>query len=128
MVEQKSVVGLYRVFRGAVMEPESPFQDKMRKAADSALLTLVARWAMVFVVPLGGFIGAAVWSKVDKTADSTARLEEQFKSLITQQIPDLSSRFDGRFNAQADRLTAHDRRLDRLEDWRNMPPPSRANP
>lgn len=122
MVETKSDIGLYRVFRGKVMEPETPFQDRVRKAADSAVLTLVARWAMVVTLPLGGFIGAALWTKLDKTSDSAARLEEKVTALIERQIPEFNLRIEGRFNAQSERLTDHSRRLERLEDWRNVMP------
>jgi hypothetical protein len=101
------------------MSDDSPFQDKVRKAADSAMLTFVARWAMVITLPIGGFIGAAVWTKLDKTSESTARLEEQVKALIVSTIPQLNLQLDGRFNSLSDRVTAHDRRLDRIEDWRN---------
>ena len=114
----------FRLFQGHVVIEETPIQDRMRKAADSALLMLVARWAMVVTLPIGGFIGAAVWTKLDKTSESTTRLEEKVSNLIDRQIPDINARFDSRFNAQADRITAHDRRLDKLEDWRN----SRGNP
>jgi hypothetical protein len=100
------------------MTDDSPFQDKVRKAADSAMLTFVARWAMVVTLPIGGFIGAAVYTKLDKTSESAARLEEQVKALVGSTIPQLTIQLDGRFNSLSDRVTAHDRRLDRLEDWR----------
>lgn len=106
------------------MNDDTPFQEKVRKAADSAVLTLVARWAMVITLPLGGFIGAAVYNKLDKTSESTARLEEQVKALIGSTIPALTVQVDGRFNSLSDRVTAHDRRLDRIEDWRNSSPRS----
>lgn len=104
------------------MNAESPMQDKMRKAADSAVLLLIARISMAVVIPAGGFIGAALWIKLDKTAESTTRLEEKVSNLVDRQLPDINTRFDGRFNAQAERITSHDRRLDRLEDWRNSMP------
>lgn len=97
---------------------------KVAMAAESALLKLVARWAMVVTLPIGGFIGAALYVKLDKTAESTARLEEKVTALMERQIPEMRANFDSRFNAQSDRITGHDRRLDRLEDWRN----SRGNP
>ena len=122
MVEQNSVVGMYRVFRGKVMEAESPFTDRVRKAADSAVLTLIARWAMVVTLPMGAFIGAAVYTKLDRTSESAARLEEQVKALISSTIPQLTIQVDGRFNSLSDRVTAHDRRLDRIEEWRNGVP------
>lgn len=104
------------------MSDDNPFQNKMRKAADGALLTLVARWAMVVTLPLGSFMGIAVWTKLDKTADSAIRLEEQVKALISSTLPQLNLQLDGRFNSLSDRITSHDRRLDRLEDWRNTTP------
>jgi hypothetical protein len=109
------------------MTDDSPFNERVRKAADSALLTFIARWAMVITLPLGGFIGAAVYNKLDKTSESTARLEEKVSALIDRQMPALNVQLDGRFNSLSDRVTAHDRRLDRLEDWRNTTP-SRAAP
>jgi hypothetical protein len=104
------------------MTDDSPFQDKVRRAADSAMLTFVARWAMVITLPLGSFLGGAVYMKLDKTAESAARLEEQVKALIGSTLPQLNVQLDGRFNSLSDRVTAHDRRLDRLEDWRNAAP------
>ena len=96
------------------MTDDSPFQDKVRKAADSAVLTLVARWAMVVTLPLGAFVGAAVYNKLDRTSESAARLEEKVTALLERQIPALNIQIDGRFNAQGDRITGHDRRLDSL--------------
>jgi hypothetical protein len=109
------------------MTDESPFNDKVGRAAESALLKLVARWAMVVTLPLGGFIGAAVYNKLDKTSESAARLEEQVRALVNSTIPQLTIQIDGRFNSLSDRVTAHDRRLDRIEDWRNTFP-ARGNP
>jgi hypothetical protein len=93
-------------------------EDKVRRAADGALLILVARWAMVITLPVGGFLGAAVWIKLDKTAEATARLEERVSAMIVRQA-DLVTGFNSRFDAQAERIGRHDLRLDRLEDWRN---------
>ncbi len=104
---------------GASMSDETPFNGRVRRAADGAVLTFVARWAMVVTLPVGGFIGAAVYTKLDKTSESTARLEEKVTALLERQIPALNVQIDGRFNSLSDRVTAHDRRLDRLEDWRN---------
>lgn len=109
------------------MTDETPFNDKVRKAADGAILTFVAKWAMVVTLPIGGFIGAAVYTKLDRTSESAARLEEQVKALIGSTIPQLNVQLDGRFNSLSDRVTAHDRRLDRIEEWRNTMP-ARGNP
>lgn len=107
------------------MTNDSPFDIRVRKAADSALLTLVARWAMVVTLPMGSFVGAALYNKLDRTSESTARLEEKVTALITSTLPQLNIQLDGRFNSLSDRVTAHDRRLDRIEDWRNtMPRPA----
>ncbi len=104
---------------GASMTDESPFQDKVRRAADSAMLSLLSKWAALIVLPLGGFMGAIIWTKLDRTSESTTRLEEQVKALVSSTLPQLNIQLDGRFNSLSDRVTAHDRRLDRLEDWRN---------
>jgi hypothetical protein len=99
-----------------------PLKDRIRRSADGAVLTFVARWAMVVTLPLVGFMAAAIYTKLDKTAESTARLEEKVTALIERQIPALNLQLDGRFNSLSDRITGHDRRLDRLEDWRNATP------
>ncbi len=104
------------------MSDESPFQDRVRRAANGALLSLAAKVAALVVLPVGGFIGTAVWVKLDRTSESTARLEEKVTALISSTLPQLNVQLDGRFNSLSDRITAHDRRLDRLEDWRNASP------
>lgn len=102
------------------MADDTPFEGKVRRAADSALLTLVARWAMVVTLPLGGFVGAGVWAKLDETSVRAVRLEEKITSLIDRQIPDLNTRIEGRFNEQSNRLVDQAHRIGKLEDWRNM--------
>ncbi len=96
-----------------------PFRDRVRRAADGAILSLLSKAAAVVLLPLGSVIGGAVWVKLDKTSESTTRLEEQVRALVTSTLPQLNVQLDGRFNSLSDRVTAHDRRLDRLEDWRN---------
>jgi hypothetical protein len=90
--------------------------EKISKAANNELLQLAARLCMVTMLPLGGFIGAGVWTKVDKTNDSTIRQEEVLKNLTNYQLPNL--RVD--FNRA---LVEHDRRIGKLEDWRTSLPP-----
>lgn len=94
------------------MTPETT--DKVEKAAENALLKLAARLCMIAVLPVGGFLGGSVLMKVDRTAESTIRLEESVKGL--------ERRFDSRFDAQGDRISDHDRRIGKLEDWRNSAP------
>ena len=100
-------------------EGDTPFREKVRKAADSAILTLAARWAMVVTLPMGAAMGSAVYNKLERTSESTARLEEKVTALLSSTLPQLTIQLDGRFNSLSDRITAGDRRLDRLEDWRN---------
>jgi hypothetical protein len=110
---------MFRSLRERVVSDGGTFADKVDRAAESALLKLAARCAMVITLPLIGFVGAGIYNKLDKTADSTARLEEKVTALLERQIPEMKASFDSRFNAQADRITTHDRRIDRLEEWRN---------
>lgn len=100
-------------------EGDTPFQEKVRKAADNAILTLAARWAVVVTLPMGAAMGSAVYNKLERTSESTARLEEKVTALLSSTLPQLNVQLDGRFNSLSDRVTAGDRRLDRLEDWRN---------
>ncbi len=102
------------------MTDDSSFQGKVRRAADGAILSLLSKAAAVILLPLGSVIGGAVWMKLDKTSESATRLEEQVKALVSSTLPQLNVQLDGRFNSLSDRVTAHDHRLDRLEDWRNM--------
>ena len=102
------------------MTDDGSFQDKMARAANSSVLAVVARLAMVVTLPLGGFIGAAVYTKLDRTSESAARLEEKVTALLERQIPALNIQIDGRFNSMNERITTHDRRIDRLEEWRNQ--------
>jgi hypothetical protein len=90
--------------------------EKISKAANNELLQLVARLCMVTMLPLGGFIGAGVWTKVDKTNESTIRQEESLKNLTTYQLPNLRVNFNRA-------LVEHDRRIGKLEDWRTSQPP-----
>ncbi len=101
------------------MSDDSSFQDRVRRWSDGATLSLLSKAAAVVLLPLGSVIGGAVWVKLDKTSESTARLEEQVKALISSTLPQLNVQLDGRFNSLSDRVTEHSRRLDRLEDWRN---------
>lgn len=114
MVGHQIVANWFHVLRWQAMSAD------VEKAANGALLTLSGKVAALLLVPmvLGSF--GALYATSSKTAESTARLEEQFKSLVERQIPAMQSGFNGRFDAQADRITAHDYRINRLEDWRNM--------
>lgn len=107
------------VFRECVRMTDD-FHDKMDRAANSSMLAVVARLAMIVTLPLGGFIGAAVYNKLDRTSESTARLEEKVSALLERQIPALNIQIDGRFTSMNERVTRHDRRIDRLEEWRNQ--------
>lgn len=118
MVGQNSVAGLFHVLRWKLMHAD------VEKAANGALLTLIGKWSAVSAIPLLITLFSALWVKMDRTAESTARLEEKVSSMIERQLPTMQSGFNSRFDAQADRITAHDYRLNRLEDWRN----SRSNP
>ncbi len=108
---------------GASMTDESPFQDRMRRASDGVVLTLIAKVAAAIVLPAIAFLAGGLYIKLDRTAESAARLEEKVSALISSTLPQLNIQLDGRFNSLSDRVTAHDRRLDRLEDWRNTSPP-----
>lgn len=91
----------------------------VERAAHNAFLTLIGKWCAIAAVPLMLAIGGVLWGKIDKSAEMEARLEEKISSLIEHQIPGMQTSFNSRFDSQADRITAHDYRLNRLEDWRN---------
>lgn len=98
----------------------SQLNEKISRAANNELLQLVARLCMVVMLPISGFIGASVWTKVDKTNESTIRQEESLRNLTAYQLPNLRNDFSRA-------LVEHDRRIGKLEDWRTSLPP-RATP
>ena len=108
--------------------PNGNGDGRINRAAENALLKLVARIFMVAVLPVGLGIGAMVWSKVDKTNESTIRLEQSVKFMIEQQIPTLTNSVNTRFadqaSSQAERDRGQDRRIEKIEDRLT----SRGNP
>lgn len=101
--------------------------DTIKAAAESSTFKLVANICMILILPIGGFIGAKIWEKVDKTNDSSIRQEEALRNIVTYQLPSMAANFDSRFNAQAARLDDAAHRIGKLEDWR-FTMPMRGNP
>lgn len=89
----------------------SDINNRINDAAENATLKLVARVCMICMLPIGGFIGANVLSKVDRLNDSSVRQEETLRNLTMVQIPNIRTTYDKA-------LVDHDRRIGKLEDWR----------
>ena len=61
------------------------------------------RWIVLAALSALGFMSTKVYEKIDKTADTLATVERTVTAL------------NGRLDAQAERLSDHDRRIGRLE-------------
>lgn len=73
---------------------------RVERAAENAMLKLLARGAMVLVIPMGGFFGSELWGMARKASEAIIEIKGDVKALAGQ----LSTRVDG-----------HDLRLTNLE-------------
>lgn len=108
--------GVFRMFHGVGMFDPSGSKSIVDRTADLAILRLCARVMMVLGIPLLGYFMKEIRDESKLARESTIRQEERLASIVEQQLPALKINIDSRFNAQADRITAHDRRFERVED------------
>jgi hypothetical protein len=95
---------------------------KIGRAAESVLLKLVARWSMAVIIPVILAIGGVIWGTISDSTKAINRIDNALTTLVGQnnllgqRIEAVEKTTNNRLDAQADRITSHDKRFDRIED------------